>query len=92
MTTHQLNSIHDDPGGVIRQITSGDPILLSCDGTSLGALVSVEDLRLLEHYIDELEDRIDLEEATKSLEEVERDGPVPCAVVRKELGLCISSH
>jgi len=87
MTTHQLNTIHDDLGDVIRQITSGHPILLSCDGTSLGALVSVEDLRLLEHYLDELEDRVDVDEAKKALEEVKRDGAVPYSIVRQELGL-----
>lgn len=47
--------------------------------------MSVEDLRLLEHYLEELEERIDLTEAVKSLEEAEREGTVPYAVVRQEV-------
>ena len=87
MTTHILNTIHDDLGNLIEQIEPGHPILLQCGDTALGALVSVDDLRLLEHYLIELEDRLDLEEARKALEETVRKGVQPYRIVRQELGL-----
>lgn len=87
MTTHLLDSIHDDLGNLIERIVPGHPILLQCGDTALGALVSVDDLRLLERYIVELEDRLDLEEARKALEEAEREGALPYRTVRQELGL-----
>lgn len=87
MTTHMLNSIHDDLGNLIERIAPGQPILLQCGETALGALVSVDDLRLLEEYLVELEDRLDVEEARKALEEVEIEGVVPYRTVRQELGL-----
>lgn len=87
MTTHVLNSIHDDLGNLIERIEPGHPILLQCGDTALGALVSIDDLRLLEHYLVELEDRLDLEEARKALEEVGREGALPYRTVRQELGL-----
>lgn len=83
MTTHELSTIHDDLGDVIRQIAPGSPVLLNCGGAAIGALVSMEDLRLLEHYLEELEERIDLAEAVESLDEAERDGTVPYAIVRQ---------
>lgn len=87
MTTHLLHSIHDDLGNLIERIEPGHPILLQCGDIALGALVSVDDLRLLESYLMELEDKQDLEEARKALGEVEGEGAVPYRIVRQELGL-----
>jgi hypothetical protein len=87
MTEHLLNTIHDDLGSALKRIASGHPILLKCGDTDLGALVSVEDLRLLEHYIEELECGVDLVEARKSLEEADREGTQPYETVRRDLGL-----
>lgn len=87
MTEHLLDTIHDDLANVFNKIASGEPIVLKCGDKDLGALVSIEDLRLLEHYIEELECRVDLEQARESLEEADRDGARPYEIVRRELGL-----
>ena len=86
--THQvLESVHDDLADAIEHVHDGEPVLLECDGKPLAALVSIRDLKLLEKYIEELEDRIDLQAADEALREVERDGTVPWETVRQELGL-----
>jgi len=58
----------------------GERILLERRGKDIAALVSVEDLALL----DEMEDRIDLEAARQALKE---PGSVPWEEVKKRLGL-----
>ena len=47
------------------------------------ALIPLEDLRLLE----ELEDKLDAEQALIALEEAKEQGMVPFEVVKRELGL-----
>lgn len=63
----------------------GERIVLHRRGKEAAALVPVEDLRLLE----ELEDRIDAQEAKTVLAEMEAKGekPIPYEQVRRELGL-----
>jgi prevent-host-death family protein len=58
----------------------GDPIILSRRGKDLAAIVSIEDLQLIE----ELEDRMLSEKAKRSLKE---KGRIPWGKVKKELGL-----
>jgi antitoxin Phd len=55
-------------------------IVLTRRGKEVVALVSIEDLNLLE----ELEDRLDIEAARKALKE---PGSVPWAKVKKDMGL-----
>ena len=62
---------------------SKERIVIRRHGKELAALVPIEDLRLLE----ELEDRLDLEEARAALAEVETEGTVPWEKVNKELGI-----
>lgn len=59
---------------------SGERIILERRGKDVAALVSVEDLGLLE----ELEDRIDLEAARAALKE---PGSVPWETLKARLGL-----
>jgi prevent-host-death family protein len=61
----------------------GERIVLHRRGKDIAALVPVEDLRLLQ----ELEDRIDLDEARAALAEAKRKGPVSWRELKKELGL-----
>lgn len=58
-------------------------IVVTRRGKNLIALIPLEDLALLE----ELEDRIDLEEARKALEEAEKEGTEAWEDVKAELGL-----
>lgn len=64
--------------------TKGERIVLSKSGHDVAAIISAEDLARYEQYLLE-EDRIDLEEAQKALEE---PGPnVPLEEVRRRLGI-----
>ena len=58
----------------------GERIVLERHGKDVVAMVPVEDLRLLE----ELEDRMDLDEARKRLKE---RGRIPWEEIKKKLGL-----
>ncbi len=60
---------------------TGERTIITRRGHKLAAVVSVEDLELLEA----LEDRVDLEAVREAL--VERDKAVPYAEFRKTLGL-----
>jgi antitoxin Phd len=59
---------------------NGEPIILSRRGKDLAAIITIEDLQLIE----ELEDRIDLDLARKALRE---KGGIPWRKMKKELGL-----
>ena len=87
MTQRALKSTHDDLADAIEHVEDGEPILLEHDGKPLAAIISITDLKLLEAYIEELEDRTDREEAAKTLAEIAREGTVPYDVVRRELSL-----
>ncbi len=62
---------------------SKERIVIRRHGKDLAALVPMEDLRFLE----ELEDRLDLEEARAALSEAETEGTIPWDKVKKDLGL-----
>jgi len=61
----------------------GERILLHRRGKNVAAVVSLEDFSLLE----ELEDRIDLEEARAALAEVKKKGTIPWEKIKADLGL-----
>ena len=58
-------------------------IVIRRHGKEIAALVPMEDLAFLE----ELEDRLDLEEARAALAEAGTDGTIPWEKVKKDLGL-----
>ena len=58
-------------------------IVIKRHGKELAALIPMEDLIFLE----ELEDRMDLEEARAALAEAEKEGTIPWEKVKKDLGL-----
>ena len=62
---------------------SKERIVIRRHGKDLAALVPIEDLRFLE----ELEDRMDLEEARVALAETEKEGTISWEKVKKDLGL-----
>lgn len=72
-----------------RAAYGGERVVLTRRGKELAALISIEDLRLLERLIEEVEDRIDVEEARKALAEMEATGeePIPAEELWKRLGL-----
>ncbi len=87
MTQRALNSTHDDLADAIEHVEDGEPVLLEQDGRPLAAIISITDLRFLEGCLEEREDRIDREEAVKTLAEIAREGTVPYDAVKRELGL-----
>jgi prevent-host-death family protein len=58
-------------------------VTITRHGKALVALVSVEDMRLLEA----IEDRVDLEQAQAALKEAEADGTTPWEEIKERLGL-----
>jgi PHD/YefM family antitoxin component YafN of YafNO toxin-antitoxin module len=58
-----------------------DRVTLTRDGKAVAAIVTAEDLAFLE----DLEERIDLEEARKAL--AEGGDPIPFETIRRDLGL-----
>ena len=63
----------------------GERIIIHRRGKDAAALISIEDLGLLERLIEEAEDRIDLEAARAALSETE--DRIPYSDVRRRLGL-----
>ena len=58
-------------------------IVLTRRGKEVAAVVPIEDVKLLE----ELEDRIDLEEARAALAEAKSKGTIPWEKIKADLGL-----
>jgi len=63
----------------------GERIIIHRRGRDAAALIPIEDLRLLERLIEEVEDRLDIEAARASLGE--SDDRIPYSAVRRRLGL-----
>ena len=74
----------DSMSDTINRVSYGkERIVIKRHGKELAALVPIEDLRLLE----ELEDRMDLEEARIALAEAEADGTILWEKVKEDLGI-----
>lgn len=74
----------DSMSDIINRVSYGkERIVIKRHGKELVALVPIEDLRLLE----ELEDRLDLEEARAALAEAEEKGTIPWERIKEDLGL-----
>ena len=77
-------------GSIIKKAAvDKERIVLTKRGKDFAALVPIEDMRLLE----ELEDRLDLEEARAALAEAKADTTPPVAweKLKAELGLCFGA-
>lgn len=69
---------------VVNRVEYGkERILLTRRGKEILAFVPIEDLRWLE----DIEDRVDIELARQALEEAEREGWIPWEDVKRELGM-----
>jgi prevent-host-death family protein len=60
-----------------------DRVRITRRGKEVAAVVPIEDLELIER----LEDKIDIREAKKALADVRKNGTIPWAKVKKDLGL-----
>lgn len=82
-----LDATHLDLVDAVKQVASGRPIILHQNGKQVAALISIEDLHLLERLIEEEEDRIDITETEKILAEIKQQGTVPWERIKAELEL-----
>ncbi|MBI5018643.1 MAG: type II toxin-antitoxin system Phd/YefM family antitoxin [Deltaproteobacteria bacterium] len=80
MAILQVAEVREALPELLRRAEEGEHFVIEREGREVAALVSIEDLRFLE----QLEDRIDLEEARKALEE---PGSIPWEEVKARLGL-----
>lgn len=85
MTSQMLQSMHDDLSEPLCAVQDGDPVVLEFDGRPIAALISIQDLQILQTRLEELEDRLDLAEIAQV--KAASEGTVPYEEVRKELGL-----
>ena len=73
---------------VINKVAYGkDPIIFESRGKDLAALISMDQFRLYERLLDELETHIDLEEAEKALNDPDNQERIPWKALQDELGL-----
>lgn len=81
------SSAHSDVINLLVQVATGKPIILHQNGEQVAALISMEDLHLLERLIEEEEDRIDIADAQKILAEAKEQGTVPWSDIKARLKL-----
>ncbi len=86
--THlELTLTHSDLVDTFKQPANGKPVILHQNGEQVAALISIEDLHLLERLIEEKEDYIDIADAQKILVEVKEQGTTPWEDIKANLGL-----
>ena len=84
MTHLPTSKARDHLAEILNKVAFGaERIILSRRGKDLAAVIPIADLKLRE----KLEDRIDLEDARKALEEVEKEGSISWDQIKSELGL-----
>lgn len=83
----ELTLLHPDLSNTVKQLADGKPVILHQNGAQVAALISIEDLHLLERLIGEEEDRIDIADAKQILAEIKEQGTVPWEGVKVQLGL-----
>jgi prevent-host-death family protein len=71
----------------LNYVEKGSPVILSQDGQEVAAIISIEDLHLLERLREEEEDRIDSKEASEILAEVKEQGTVTWESIKATAGL-----
>jgi prevent-host-death family protein len=66
---------------------SKDRVVVTRNGKRMAAIVSIEDLELLEHLMDRIEDELDLEDIRVALREYEEGKTIPWEQAKRQLGL-----
>jgi len=84
MTRLNASDARNDFSSSLNRVAYGkDRLVLHRRGKDVAAIVPVEDLRLLE----ELEARVDLDEARAAIREADMKGTIPWEKIKKDLGL-----
>ena len=88
MTTVTTKEARDQLSELVSRAAYGkERIVLTRRGKGIAALIPLDDLQLLEQFLQRLEDESDLKAARKALAEAKREGTVPWEKVKEELGL-----
>ena len=74
------------PEIVNRAARGNETTIVSHRGKDLAAVISIDDLRLLERLAQEEMDRVDIEDALTSLAEAKEKGTIPLRDLMRELG------
>ena len=84
MTRLNASEARNNFSSTLNRVAYGkDRVVLHRRGKDLVAIVPVEDLQLLE----ELEARVDLDEARAAMKEADKKGTISWGKIKKELGL-----
>lgn len=81
-----IAEIRDNLADALNKVAyAGERVVLARRGKGVAALVSMEDLELLER----MEDEADVRDAKRALAEMKRknEKPIPLAVIKKRLGM-----
>ena len=88
MTRLNVSKARDEFPEIVNRAAYGqERTIVSRRGKDLAAVISMEDLHLLERLAREEMDRLDIEDALASLKEAEEKGTIPLEEVRRRLGL-----
>jgi prevent-host-death family protein len=85
MTTRKpFSQARSELTDIVNHVAFGkDRYILTRNGKELAAIISIEDLKLLE----DLEDRLDIEAAKQADEDIRKHGTVKWKDVKRDLGL-----
>lgn len=84
MSRLNASEARNDFSSTLNRVAFGkDRVVLHRRGKDLVAIVPVEDL----HFLQELEARVDLDEARAALKEAGKKGTIPWEKIKKDLGL-----
>ena len=87
MTRLNVSKAREEFPEVVNRAAYGkERTIVSRRGKDLAAVISMDDLRLLERLAREEMDRIDLEDARAALKEAEEKGTIPLRDLVRELG------
>jgi len=88
MTVVSAKAAREKFSELIGRIAYGkERVVLTRNGRQMAAMIPIEEYRLLEQILEQVEDEQDVAEAHAALEEVEREGTIPWEDVKKELNL-----
>ena len=88
MTTVTTKEARDQLSELVNRAAYGkEHIVLTRRGKGIAALIPLDDLQMLEKFLQRLEDQSDLEAAQKALDEAKRKGTIPWEKVKEELGI-----
>ena len=88
MTRLNVSKAREEFPEVVNRAAYGkERTIVSRRGKDLAAVISMEDLRLLERLAEKERDRIDLEDACAALKEAEEKGTIPLSEAKRRLGL-----